>query len=127
MECNEQEQNCWLSDRRDLSFDTLTDMPKTRKKAATAPDAPIMPQVGDKVIPPRSEMVYEILLLCPQSGRLGFALIVGFYRGKDLIYAARVRAGLSVGFLLGAEVVLSGAVSIVDSSTTPSWGFATRM
>lgn len=30
------------------------------------------------------------------SGALGFdALIIGFYRGKDLIFAARVRAGLS--------------------------------
>jgi hypothetical protein len=36
-------------------------MPKARKNAATESDTPIMPQVGDKVIPPRSEMVYEIL------------------------------------------------------------------
>jgi hypothetical protein len=37
-----------LSDRRNLSFGALVDMPKTRKKGATAPDAPITPQVGDK-------------------------------------------------------------------------------
>jgi hypothetical protein len=36
-------------------------MPKPRKKAAVESDAPIMPQVGDKVIPARTEMVYEIL------------------------------------------------------------------
>jgi hypothetical protein len=34
-------------------------MPKSRKKAA-APDAPIMPQVGDRVTKPRSESVLEI-------------------------------------------------------------------
>jgi hypothetical protein len=34
-------------------------MPKPRKKAAT-PDTPTMPQVGDKVKPGRSELVYEI-------------------------------------------------------------------
>jgi hypothetical protein len=34
-------------------------MAKPRKRAA-APDAPIMPQVGDKVKPGKSEMVYEI-------------------------------------------------------------------
>jgi hypothetical protein len=34
-------------------------MPKPRKEAAT-PDTPAMPQVGDKVKPGRSEMVYEI-------------------------------------------------------------------
>jgi hypothetical protein len=33
-------------------------MPKTSKKAA--PDASAPPQVGDKVYPPRSELVYEI-------------------------------------------------------------------
>jgi hypothetical protein len=40
-------------------------MPKPRKKAAVESDAPIMPQVGDKVIPPRSEMIYEILRVSP--------------------------------------------------------------
>src|SRR5258705_12141245 len=34
-------------------------MAKPRKKTA-APEPPPMPQVGDKVYPPRSEMVYEI-------------------------------------------------------------------
>ena len=34
-------------------------MAKPRKKAAT-PEPPPTPQVGDKVYPPRSEMVYEI-------------------------------------------------------------------
>ena len=34
-------------------------MAKTRKQAA-APDLPLMPRVGDKVKPGRSEMVYEI-------------------------------------------------------------------
>jgi len=33
-------------------------MPKPRKQAA--PDAPAPPQVGDKVYPPRSQLVYEI-------------------------------------------------------------------
>jgi hypothetical protein len=40
-------------------------MPKIRKKAATAPAAPILPQVGDKVTPPRSDMVYEISRVSP--------------------------------------------------------------
>jgi hypothetical protein len=34
-------------------------MARPRKKAA-APESPPMPQVGDKVYPPRSEMIYEI-------------------------------------------------------------------
>ena len=34
-------------------------MAKARKKAAE-PEAPVAPQIGDKVYPPRSEMVYEI-------------------------------------------------------------------
>src|ERR1700684_2138697 len=34
-------------------------MAKPRKKAS-APEAPAAPQVGDKVYPPRSELVYEI-------------------------------------------------------------------
>jgi hypothetical protein len=34
-------------------------MAKARKQAA-APDAPLLPQVGDKVKPGKSEMVYEI-------------------------------------------------------------------
>jgi hypothetical protein len=34
-------------------------MAKSRRKAA-APEVPMAPQVGDKVYPPRSEMIYEI-------------------------------------------------------------------
>ena len=34
-------------------------MAKTRKQS-DAPEIPLMPQVGDKVKPPRSEMAYEI-------------------------------------------------------------------
>jgi hypothetical protein len=41
-------------------------MPNARKKAA-APEAPVMPQVGDKVIPQRSETVYEIFHVHPNS------------------------------------------------------------
>ena len=33
-------------------------MPKPRKNAAADPSAP--PQIGDKVYPPRSQLVYEI-------------------------------------------------------------------
>jgi hypothetical protein len=40
-------------------------MPKPHKKPTVESDAPIMPQVGDKVIPPRSEMVYEIIRVSP--------------------------------------------------------------
>jgi hypothetical protein len=40
-------------------------MAKTRKKAAAAPNQPPVPQVGDKVTPPRSEMVYEISRVSP--------------------------------------------------------------
>jgi hypothetical protein len=40
-------------------------MAKTRKKAAAASDQPPVPQVGDKVTPPRSEMVYEISRVSP--------------------------------------------------------------
>jgi hypothetical protein len=39
-------------------------MAKVRKQAATS-DHPPLPQVGDKVIPPRSEMVYEISRVSP--------------------------------------------------------------
>jgi hypothetical protein len=41
-------------------------MPKPRKKAE-ALDAPPVPQVGDKVTPPRSHMVYEISRVSPEG------------------------------------------------------------
>jgi hypothetical protein len=43
-------------------------MPKNHKKAAIAPDAPIMPPVGDKAIPPRSELVYAVFYVS-QDGK----------------------------------------------------------
>jgi hypothetical protein len=41
-------------------------MPKPCKKAA-APDAPIMPQIGDKVNKPSSESVLEITHVSPDG------------------------------------------------------------
>jgi hypothetical protein len=50
-------------------------------------------------------------------------LLSGYRAGFGLIE----EAAPSVLNVHSTEVVLSGAVSIVDSSTTPSWGFATRI
>jgi hypothetical protein len=44
-------------------------MAKPRKKAS-APEAPVAPQVGDKVRPGRSEMVYEISHVSHDGGEV---------------------------------------------------------